>query len=212
MGVELSADGAALLIAYLDAVLDETTRVNLTAIHDREDAVVRHLLDSLSVVPFWNDRIGGEPPATLLDLGTGGGFPAVPLAVVWPRTRVLACDSTGKKIAAIARMLERVGGPKNVEPLHVRVEQMPGLMPELRGKVDLVVARAVGRTDAVVRSAAKVLRSGARVVSMKGPEPPKDELDDAASAARAMRFIVERPYLVSVPRLLARTLLVYRKP
>lgn len=210
MGIELPADRAALLIAYLDAFLDENTRVNLTAITDREEAVVRHVLDSLSVVPVWHELEGPAPPRTVVDLGTGGGFPAIPLAVMWPEARVIACDGRGKKVQAIERALADAGGPSNVEPRNERVEQMAGLHREMKGTVDLLVARAVGPTANVLKAASRLMRRGGLVFSMKGT-PPDDEVEDAANLAAKIRFAPLRPRTTSVPLLLARTVLVYRR-
>ena len=90
-------------------MLDENTRINLTGVRDREDAIVRHLVDSLSVVSVWHRIAGPTAPRRVLDVGTGGGFPGAVLAVAWPRTEVLLIDGTGKKIRAVARCLEAAG-------------------------------------------------------------------------------------------------------
>jgi 16S rRNA (guanine527-N7)-methyltransferase len=211
LDVSLTDEQGLKLLAYLDAMLDENTRVNLTAIRDRDEGIVRHLLDSLSLVEVWRDVSGDRPPRRVLDLGTGGGFPGLPLAVVWPRTEVFLVDSTGKKIRAIERALEAIGGVPNARPLQARGNQLRSVEPRLKYGVDLAVARAVGRTEKVLPEFRGLISKGGWIFSMKGPEPPHDEVKAAQRVAAGLRFEVPRPRETSVPELLARTVLVYRR-
>src|SRR5215510_726345 len=128
LGVALDGAQAARLDAYLDAVLDVNRTLNLTSVRDRGDAVVRHLLDSLSVVPAWHALAGPAPPRRVLDLGTGGGFPGAVLAVAWPESRALLIDGTGKKARAVADCLARAG-IGNAEALQARGTDLPKLRP-----------------------------------------------------------------------------------
>ena len=206
----LSAEQAERLLAYLDAVLDENTRVNLTGIRDRADAVVRHLIDSLSLVGVWRAVAGEGPPRRVLDVGTGGGFPGAPLAVVWPETPCLLIDSTGKKVRAVERTLGAAEIP-NARALQVRGEQLAGLYPRRRRSFDLVVARAVGRTARLLGECRELVAPGGRLLVMKGPEPPADELDEAAEAAPGAGLVLDSVQETAVPGLDRRKVLVYTR-
>jgi 16S rRNA (guanine527-N7)-methyltransferase len=207
LGVELGAGQVARLDAYLDAMLEVNLHLNLTSVRNRDDAVVRHLLDSLSVVPAWHALAGADPPRSVLDLGTGGGFPGAVLAVAWPGSRVLMVDSTGKKVRAVAQCLA-AAGIANAETRQVRGEQMPALFPETRCAFDLCVARAVAPAPQLVRELAPLVAPGGFVLLMKG-DPPADEV--AAAEREAARRGIEAlpPRRVDVPGLDRRTILAY---
>jgi len=98
-------------------------------VRDRDDAVVRHLLDSLSVVRVWREVAGTDAPRRFLDVGTGGGFPGAVLAVAWPASYGTLIDSTGKKVRAVADALG-AAGIRNAEALQCRAEQMHSVRPE----------------------------------------------------------------------------------
>lgn len=210
LGVSLSPGAAEQLLAYLDVMLAANERLNLTAIRDRDDALVRHLLDSLSIVPIWHDLAGAAPPSRLLDLGTGGGFPGAPLAVVWPETRALLIDGTGKKVRAVAECLAEAG-IGNAEALQSRGADLPRVRPGSKGAFDLVVARAVSRSANVIHETWKLLAPGGRLLVMKGPEVGRDELGPAEEEARRRGLVPEPWRKTAVPGLERRTVLVYAR-
>ena len=210
MGVAIDAAQARTLLAYLDAVLDETTRVNLTGIHDREEAIVRHLLDSLSVVAVWQKLRPGKSPRGVLDLGTGGGFPGVPLAVVWPDTTVVLADARAKKVRAVERCLD-MAPVENADPVAGRGGELQQVDPSYRGAFDLCVARAVGRAGPMLRECHRLVSKNGLVFVMKGPDVPRDELEEAASEAAKRRFRVLPWRKTDVPGLQRRTMLVFER-
>jgi 16S rRNA (guanine527-N7)-methyltransferase len=162
LGLELSAEQASKLIAHLDLLDEWSERMNLTAIRERSQQITKHLLDSLSVAPY----LRGQRVA---DIGTGAGFPGIPLATVYPDRHFVLVDSTGKK----CRFLEHVRdtlGLANVEVVQSRAE---GYKPEVR--FDTVIARAVGPIADLVRNAGPLVAGGGRLLAMKG-RYPEDEL------------------------------------
>ena len=208
--MDLDAPTAARLLAYLDAMLEINKSLNLTSIRDRDDAIVRHLLDSLAVVAAWHAVAGPAPPRSVLDLGTGGGFPGAVLAAVWPTADVLLVDSTGKKVRAVAQCLA-AAGIDNAETLQARGEQMPALHRETRGAFDLCVARAVGPADQLLRELAPLVARGGRVILMKGPNTSPDEIAAGEREAKRQRLVVEPIRTADVPGLETRLLLVYAR-
>lgn len=177
---------------------------------DRGDAIVRHLLDSLSVVPIWHAVAGAAPPRRILDLGTGGGFPGAILAVAWPKAHVLMIDGTGKKVRAVTQCLA-AAGITNAEALQTRGADLPKLRPISRGAFDLCVARAVGQADALVREFAPLVAPGGRIFLMKGPNTPADEIAAGDGEARRAGLAPEASQSSQVPGLERRLMLVYRK-
>lgn len=191
-------------------MLEINRSLNLTSVRDRGDAVVRHLLDSLSIVPIWHELAGAAPPKRALDLGTGGGFPGAPLAVAWPTTRVVMADATGKKVRAVTQCL-KAAGVENAQALQVRGEQMPALFRDLRGSFDLCVARAVGPAAGLVREFAPLVARGGLVLLMKGPNTSEDETAEGAREAKRRGLETLPVRTADVPGLERRLVLVYRR-
>ena len=163
LGLDLDESQAAKLIAHLD-LLDEWGKVmNLTAIRERSQQVTKHVLDSLTVYPWLRGP-------RIADIGSGAGFPGIPLAIVAPHLDFTLIDSTGKK----CRFLEHVRGELalgNVQVVHSRAEDY---RPAER--FDTVLARAVGPLADLVRYGGKLVEfSAGRLLAMKG-RSPEDEL------------------------------------
>jgi 16S rRNA (guanine527-N7)-methyltransferase len=158
LGIELSERQAAQLIRLLDELDDWNQRMNLTAIRERGAQITKHLLDSLSVQPF----LQGE---RVLDVGTGAGFPGLPLAVTNPQLRFTLLDSTAKKLKFIDHVAGLLSLP-NVQTVHTRAENFRP--PE---RFDIVVSRAVGPVEQFVKWAGHLCVGGGRLLAMKGRDP-----------------------------------------
>jgi 16S rRNA (guanine527-N7)-methyltransferase len=157
-GIELSEHQANQMIRLLDELDDWNQRMNLTAIRERGAQVTKHLLDSLSVQPF----LHGE---RVLDVGTGAGFPGLPLAIVNPQRRFTLLDSTAKKLKFIEHAAALLSLP-NVQTVHTRAENFRP--PE---RFDIVVSRAVGPVEQFVKWAGHLCVGGGRLLAMKGRDP-----------------------------------------
>jgi len=182
LALELEEAQLAKLVAHLDLLDDWNSRMNLTAIRDRPSQLTKHLLDSLTVLPY----LQGE---RIADVGSGAGFPGIPLAIVEPHRHFTLIESTGKK----CRFLEHVREAlelKNVEVAQARAESYK---PEVR--FDTVIARAVGPVADLVKVAGPLVVGGGRLLAMKG-RYPEDEL-----AARLNGWKVAAVHPLTVPGL-----------
>jgi 16S rRNA (guanine527-N7)-methyltransferase len=162
LGIELTERQSQQLIRLLDELDDWNQRMNLTAIRERPAQITKHLLDSLSVQPF----LHGE---RVLDVGTGAGFPGLPLAIVNPSKQFVLLDSTAKKLKFIEHACGLLELP-NVQTVHTRAENF---RPAQR--FDIVVSRAVGPVEQFVKWAGHLCVGGGRLLAMKGRQP-QDEL------------------------------------
>ncbi|TLM66604.1 MAG: 16S rRNA (guanine(527)-N(7))-methyltransferase RsmG [Deltaproteobacteria bacterium] len=160
---------------------------NLTAITDPLEVREKHLLDSLTLLPLLG------PARRLLDLGSGAGFPALPVKIVRPALEVVSVDAVGKKIAFqrhVARTLQLAG----FTAVHGRAEDLPGT-PLCGAGFDVITARALGSLPLLVRLAAPCLAPGGRLVAMKGADG-EGELAAAQGELAATGFVcTERRFL-----------------
>ena len=161
LGIALSDSQAAKLLRVLDELDDWNQRMNLTAIRERSAQITKHLLDSLSIQPHLRG-------SRVCDVGTGAGFPGIPLAIVNPERQFTLIDSTAKKLKFIdhvAQLLEL----RNIVTVHTRAEKF---QPDERFYV--VVSRAVGPVVQFVEWAGHMLVGGGRLLAMKGKYPEEE--------------------------------------
>lgn len=146
------------LLAYVRLLERWNRTYNLTAIRDPKEMVVRHILDSLAVLPW----VGA---GQLLDAGTGGGLPGVPLAIARPELAVTLLDSAGKKIRFLNHV-KRELGLANAEPVQSRLEAFSPRMP-----IDSIISRAFSSLASFADSARHLCSKETRLLAMKGRIP-----------------------------------------
>lgn len=154
------------------AVLSGNQRLNLTRITEPDDFWEKHLWDSLRGVSLYLDQF---PQATLVDIGTGAGFPGLPLAIARPDWQCTLLDSTRKKIEFIQTLLPSLG-LTNVVPMVGRVETL-GQLPNHRERYDLALLRAVAEAAVCVEYALPLVKLGGRVVLYRGQWTAQEQQD-----------------------------------
>jgi len=159
LGLKLSPETLARLERYLDLLEKWNAVINLTAVRDRERMVTLHLLDSLTLVP----NIAGR--SRLLDVGSGGGMPGIPLAIACPHLKVTLLEPNQKK-AAFLRQAKLELGLEQVSVVAERVERW--LSPE---PFDAIVSRAFSDLPDFVAGASHLLAPGGVLIAMKGGVP-----------------------------------------
>ena len=158
LGIALEPPAAAAMMRLMEELLDWNSRVNLTAITEPEDIVDKHLLDSLSIQPFLRGR-------RVADIGTGAGFPGIPLALVNPKRQFTLIEATGKKVAFLRHALATLG-ISNAEAIQARSETWKPKVP-----FDCVIARALGKLADFVKLAGHLCARDGRMLAMKGRHP-----------------------------------------
>lgn len=182
LALELSDAQLARLVAHLDLLDEWNARMNLTAIRDRPSQLTKHLLDSLAVQPY----LRGE---RIADVGSGAGFPGIPLAIVEPHRQFTLIESTGKK----CRFLEHVRDALELKNVAVVQSRAESYKPDMR--FDTVLARAVGPVADLVKVAGPLVVGGGRLLAMKGRYPEQEV------AARLDGWKVAAVHPLSVPGL-----------
>ncbi len=154
---------------YIKVFLEENSKVNLISKNDEKYLWEKHIFDSLGIVAFFDKYGKGK---TLLDIGTGGGFPAVPIALIYPEIEVTALDSIAKKIRAVDTMKTKLG-IENLIPVCSRVENVDG-------NFDIVTSRAVSALNKICEYALPKLKKGGYFVAYKSRKTP-EEIEEAKS-------------------------------
>ena len=161
--------------SYRALLLDWNKRLNLTAITEDKDIQVRHFLDSISCSLVTGDL----NESSLIDVGAGGGFPGVPLKILFPTLKLTLVDSVTKKTAFLQALIEELG-LSNVQVMDERIEVI-GQDPDYRESFDWAAARAVAEMSTLVEYLLPLCRIGGHALAQKGVGAA-DELDAAAGA------------------------------
>lgn len=201
--LEPSVEQRKLLDSHLRLVIEENKTTNLTRIVDWDSAQLLHVEDSLVGLP----EVISAPQGALLDMGTGGGFPGIPLAIMTGRETLLV-DSVGKKTQALTRITKQIGIDSYTSSLHIRIEELALQRPE---SFAVITARALSALSSLLELASPLLITGGRLVCYKS-ESVYDELEHAKDleATLGMKFISARDTVLSDNET-RRTIIVFEK-
>jgi len=173
LGIELFRDQLDQLDEFASLLVEANRRFNLTRITDPGEIVINHYLDSL--LCLW--ALDLQPGARIIDVGTGAGFPGLPIKIARPDLALTLLDSTSKKIAFLSEAV-RALGLDNVEPVHARAEQLSHQKSH-RERFDTVYARALADLRVLAELCLPFVHVGGRVVA-----PKSDDIDEEIAAAR----------------------------
>lgn len=192
-----------LLDSHLRLVIEENKITNLTRITDWESAQVLHVEDSLVGLPEINEA----PEGKLVDMGTGAGFPGIPVAIITGRETLLV-DSVGKKVQALHRIIEKLGLSEYVSASHIRIEE---LALEHACEFSVVTARALSSLPSLLELASPLLTIGGRLICYKA-ESAYDEIDHVKDIQQklGMNYVTSRDTVLSDGET-KRTIMVFEK-
>ncbi len=202
-GIALSDEQQAHFATYLNELQRWNEHTNLTAITEREDIITRHFLDSL-----WCARVWGDMPRTLVDIGSGAGFPGLPLKIAFPSLHVTIVESIKKKTAFVEHMVSLLG-LTDVQICTDRAEVL-GRHPSHRQHYDVAVARAVADTRVLAEYCLPLVRVGGRVLAPKGGDC-HDEVHQATTAVEQLGGAVLAIEPVHLPAVEPRTVVILAK-
>ncbi len=179
LGIELNASMVEQFELYYQVLIEWNKKFNLTAITDYQEVQIKHFLDSLTVTIALTKQELTKPGLSIMDIGTGAGFPGIPLKIMLPQSRLVLLEATTKKVTFVRYAAQRLE-LENVEIVAGRAEEAAHL-PLYRQQFDLVVSRAVASLSSLVELALPFCQTGGKFVAQKKGEG-KQEIDRAIKA------------------------------
>ncbi len=175
-GLELNETAIERLKKYSALLREWNEKMNLTAITDPDEIVIKHFLDCLMI--FKNSQI--PEGARVIDVGTGAGFPGMVMKIARPDISLTLLDSLNKRLTFLSEVLKELN--LDAEIVHARAEE-GGRKPELREKFDIATARAVAKLNILAEYCMPYVKVGGCFIAMKGPSAP----EETAAAERAIK-------------------------
>jgi len=177
---------------YYQELISWNERMNLTGITEREQVYMKHFFDSASLA-FFLDMPSFQRVA---DIGSGAGFPSIPLKIIFPHLQVTIIDSLNKRIHFLNHLISALG-LSNVDAVHARAEEA-GRLTQHREQYDLVTARAVARLNVLNEFCLPFVRVGGYFAAMKGTNP-QEEIDEAAYSTHVLGGKLQHVHAFRLP-------------
>ncbi len=190
LGLSLPEEVIQQQLTFLDELLRWNQRINLTAIRTREEALEKHLLDSLVMLKYI------QTDGQLLDMGSGGGLPGIPLTIACRQLQLISVDAVGKKIN-FQKHIKRLFSLTNFFPIHSRLENLHQAIDEKK-RFNQVVARAFASFSAMFNLSSPWLNTGGELLAMKGPDGNR-ELESNLSLLDLYGFELKKTVSYSLP-------------
>ncbi|MFZ7119737.1 MAG: 16S rRNA (guanine(527)-N(7))-methyltransferase RsmG [Eubacteriaceae bacterium] len=178
INIEIKEDSLNKLYGYMEYLLEENKKINLTAIKDKKDFILKHIIDSIIML----DKSILENGNNVIDIGTGGGFPGIPLKIVYPELKITLVDSVEKKIKFVERACNKFN--IDVKLIHERIENI-GRNIEHREKYDIVVSKALASLQILSELSLPLLKVGKVMITSKGPKL-SEEVEKSNNALKVL--------------------------
>lgn len=192
IGLDLKDKEEVKFLKYKELLLEWNKKINITSITEEREVDIKHFLDSLTA--FSSDKFSGNKK--IIDIGTGGGFPGIPLKIINQDLQVTLLDSLNKRIIFLNEVIENLG-LKDIEAVHGRAEEL-SRTEEYREQYDICISRAVASLDTLSEYCLPFVKKGGYFIAMKGPEV-EEELNSSKKAIDTLGGKVEEVKIVEIP-------------
>lgn len=190
MQIELSNQQLEQFYLYMNLLLEWNGKINLTAITDPKEIILKHFIDSITIAPYLKNA------QSILDIGTGAGFPGIPLAILENSKDFVLMDSLNKRIIFLQEVIQNIA-LTGVQAIHGRAEEL-GKEKEHREHYDLVTSRAVAKLNILLEYMLPFVKVGGRCICMKSQEI-EEELEEAKQAIELLGGKLERVDEIILP-------------
>ena len=188
---------------YMNLLIEWNKKINLTAIIEPEEIILKHFIDSLTVNKFI------ENESNIIDIGTGAGFPGIPLKIIKPEIEIELIDSLNKRINFLNEVISNLS-LKNIKAIHARVEEF-AKNKKNRERYDIVTSRAVANLNVLVEYMLPLVKLRGKCICMKGPNI-QEEIEKSKNAIKILGGEIESIEEFTLPQSdIKRTIIIIRK-
>ena len=179
-------------ILYKELLQEWNQKINITSITEDKEVDIKHFIDS--IIPLKTKLFEGK--LKVIDIGTGGGFPGIPLKIMNENLNMVLLDSTNKKIRFLDEVIEKLK-LKDIQAIHGRAEEL-GRDVDYREKYDIAISRAVASLDTLSEYALPFVNIGGHFISMKGPDV-EEELNEGKKAIEILGGKIKSVEKIEIP-------------
>ena len=183
LGVRFSVEQIDQFYKYMNLLIEWNEKMNLTAITEPKEIILKHFIDSITILKYIDDN------SKLVDVGTGAGFPGVPLSIMNPTLKITLVDSLNKRLIFLQEVVKELN-LKNIEIVHARAEEF-GQNKNYREKFDIATSRAVANLATLSEYLVPLVKIGGKIISMKASNA-KEEINDAQKAIEVLGGKIEK--------------------
>ena len=202
IGIELTDEMIEQFFLYKELLIEWNEKINLTAITEEKEVLIKHFIDSLTIIKYIPEN------ARLIDVGTGAGFPGIPVKIIRPDVEVVLLDSLNKRINFLNEVIDKCG-LKKIKTIHGRAEEIAH-KAEYREKFDISTARAVANISTLSELCTPFLKVDGNFVCMKADA--EEEMQNAEKALEILGMKKENLEHIILPEIEAnRTIILYKK-
>lgn len=184
INIEISDDQINCFEKYYELLIEKNKVMNLTAITDKEDVIVKHFIDSIALIPYLLDKgININNKLKIIDIGTGAGFPGLPLKIMMPDVKFTLLDSLNKRVSFLNEVIDELK-LKDIEALHGRAEDYAS-DSKYREKYDICVSRAVANLSTLSEYCIPFVKEDGYFISYKAGES-EEEINNSKNAIKIL--------------------------
>ena len=203
LGVRFSVKQTEQFFEYMNLLIEWNEKMNLTAITEPDEIILKHFIDSITILRELEDG------SKLVDVGTGAGFPGIPLSIMNPTLKITLVDSLNKRLIFLQEVVNRLK-LENIEIIHARAEEF-GQNRKYREKFVISTSRAVANLSTLSEYLIPLVKVGGKVISMKASDA-KQEINEAKKAIEVLGGTVEKVDEFNLPQSdIGRTVIIIRK-